>query len=122
MKKKVLSILILLAWIPLVSNAALVTCDNVYISDVWVEGNRDDGFVLQNTMLIRIKDTGGVYTQCNGKDYFHLENTSQAFSGMLSIALTAQTTGKQVQISINTNQSTSNAYSYQIAYIRIKSN
>jgi hypothetical protein len=100
------------------SYAATTHCDNFYISDVWVEGARDDNHALANKVVVRIKDSDGSYKQCGGKDYLHIENTSPAYSGMLSIALTAQTTGKKVEIAINT--STTTAYSNQLAFIRIK--
>jgi hypothetical protein len=95
-------------------------CENVYISDVWVEGARDDGLSLSNTLAFRIKDASGSFVKCEGKDYLHLENSSPAYAGMLSAALTAQTTNKVVDIAVNT--STSTAYSHQVAFIHIKSN
>ncbi|TDF34972.1 hypothetical protein EYS14_21570 [Alteromonadaceae bacterium M269] len=97
--------------------AATLHCNNLVISDVWVEGDRDDNFAFQNKLVIRIKDENGVYTQCGSKSYMHLENTSPAYSGMLSAALTAQTAKKRVEIAINTNNPTS--LSNQLAFIRV---
>ena len=103
--------------ISLTTNAATLHCNNLVISDVWVEGDRDDNFAFQNKLIIRIKDENGVYTQCGSKSYMHLENTSPAYSGMLSAALTAQTAKKKVEIAINTSNST--PLSNQLAFIRV---
>ena len=92
-------------------------CDSLYISDVWVEGDRDDGHFLQNKLVVKVNDGSGSY-QCGGKTYLYLENTSPAFSGMLSVALSALATNKEVQIAINTSNTTT--YSNQLAFIRIK--
>ncbi len=112
--------LIFILWVIVSSShvaAETVHCDSLYISDVWVEGDRDDGHVLQNKLIVKVKDSSGTYL-CGGKKYLHLESTSTAFSGMLSIALSALAANKEVEIAINTSNTT--VYSHQLAFIRIK--
>ncbi|WP_413163185.1 hypothetical protein [Aeromonas salmonicida] len=100
--------------------ADVVHCNNLYVADVLVEGARDDKFILSNKLAIRVKDASGSYVQCGGRDYLHLENTSPAYNGMLSIALAAHASKKTVQIAINTNSI--NSHSNQIAFIRVMDN
>ena len=99
------------------SYADTLHCDDLYISDVWVEGVRDDGHALQNMLVVKVNDGNGTF-DCGGKTYLHLENTSDAYNSMLSVALSALAANKKVQIAINTNTTTN--YSNQLAFIRIK--
>ncbi len=98
--------------------AELQYCNNIVITDVWVEGDRDDNHALQNMLVIRVKDHTGNYYNCGEKAYLHLENASSAYAGMLSVALAAQAQSSQVEIAYNTSKTTS--YSNQLAFIRIK--
>lgn len=94
-----------------VCHADYITCDNLIITDVTVEADRDDQFYLANTMLIRAKHytaagASGAYALCGGKSFFHLEYSASAYSSMLSIALAAQASGTKVEIGVNTNKPT----------------
>lgn len=99
--------------------ADTLNCNDLYVSHVYNIGARDDNFMLQNMMVVRLEDGLGNLAQCGGKDYFHLEIGSPAYAGMLSTALTAQTTGHPVQLGINTNTGSGTALSHQLAFILI---
>ena len=101
------------AAISFVSNATAQTinCSDLAIDSVVVEGARDDGNYFQNKLIIKLSE------ECGGQLYAHMDNQNPAFNGLLSMALTASTTQKPVNIGVNTNNTTK--LSNQLAYISI---
>ncbi|MCG9597450.1 hypothetical protein L1D15_12055 [Vibrio sp. Isolate25] len=101
----------LLLSMPVVVNAEVVTCDNSEIVQVYVQGKRDDSLYWQNSLVIQYKN------ECGGKNWTHTDIDSRAMSGFLSVALTAKTTGKKVNVAVNT--SNPKPHSNELAFIGI---
>lgn len=93
------------------SYAATYDCESVKLLNVTMQGNRDDGFYFQNKLTLLLSE------ECGGKKYAHADIKNTSLPGFLSIALSAKAMNKPVNISVNTNNSTS--LSNQIAYIGI---
>lgn len=94
-----------------ISWAERVACHGVMLGNVAVQGPRDDNHFFQNRLTIKLIE------DCAGKRYIHANLDHPAFDGFLSVALTAKTLKKAVNIAVNTSQATS--ISNQIAYISL---
>lgn len=76
--------------------AANKDCGVVSLTRVYVQADRVDGSTHGNKMLIGFNSPS-----CVGITLAYLENSDEAFSGMLSMALTAYTTGIKVRVFID---------------------
>lgn len=103
---------------PVAASADYVPCYGLKISSVTVEGDRDDGFPLNNKLVLKFEDSAGLPYNCAGKAYVHLENTHVAYQGFLATALAAQISEKLVDIAVNTSVRTN--WSNQLAVIVVK--
>ncbi|WP_419227331.1 hypothetical protein [Alteromonas sp. OM2203] len=110
--KKENIVLMLALTLPAYSYAGVVSCNDMTVKNVTVEGKRDDGFYFENKLIVE-------YNQpCAGKKYTHTNLSNPAFNGFLSIALAAKSTDSKVEIAINSSNTT--PQSNQLAYISIK--
>lgn len=107
--KRIVMVSALLMALPV--HAELFQCQNVTFTDVTVEGPRDDGFVLQNKLVVKFSPA------CGGMERAHLSIADPLFNGFLSIALVIKTTGGKADIAVNTSEQTS--FSNKLAYISI---
>ena len=92
-------------------SADTITCSNMEIDTVYLEGPRDDEFYLQNKLVIKLT---GV---CAGRSWVHIGISHPAMNGFLSIALSAKEQNRKVSIAVNT--SNQNGTSNQLAFIGI---
>ena len=111
-------IMALCLFMPFSAFCEVTYCEDFYISDVWVQGDRDDNSVYQNSLVIRFQNSEGTYLTCGGKDHLYLENTAASFSGMLSIALSAQISGKSVDLAYTTKGGSTN--SNKLVFIKMQ--
>lgn len=109
----------LLLLIPAFAFAETVTCEDIYIETVTVEGDRDDGMEFANKLIITFKDQNGLNYRCGGEKYSHLELDHIAAKPLLSLALSAQVTGREVIVLVNTNDKIS-TISNQLSAILVK--
>ena len=93
------------------SMAETTNCTGITLVNVAVQVPRDDNHFFQNRLTIKLAQ------ECAGKSRIHAKLDHPAFNGFLSLALTAKSSGKPVDIAVNTNQATS--ISNQIAYISL---
>lgn len=107
MYKTILTVIFLLA--SLGCQAEVITCSNMDIQSVAAEGTRDDNFVAQSSLLIKLS------ANCAGKNYVFASLDDPAFNAFLSVALAAKSTEKKVEIAINTSKAIS--FANYIAYI-----
>ena len=89
--------------------AETISCENVPITSLYAQGDRDDGFVFHNKFVIEF--AGG----CGGKTWAHFDLSNPAASSFISTALSAKAMGKNVIIGVNTSNQTN--LSNQLAYI-----
>jgi len=100
-------ILSLLATISTTTKAEFITCKNVKLSIVGVQGDRDDSHPFNNKLIIQLKNSSNATIQCGGKNYIHLDNTESAtYNSLLSIALSAYAAKLNVNVSVNTSSQT----------------
>jgi len=102
MNKKFLFFICLLFSSPLY--AANKDCGLVTLTKVYVQADRIDGSTHGNKMLVGFNSPS-----CVGITLAYLENSDEAFSGMLSIALTAYTTGTKIRVYIDDESDASGA-------------
>jgi len=76
--------------------AANKDCGVVSLTRVYVQADRIDGSTHGNKMLVGFNSP-----LCVGITLAYLENSDEAFSGMLSMALTAYTTGRKIRVFID---------------------
>jgi len=83
--------------------APLVVCKNVYINDLWVESNREDAGseIYGDKLFLSLVKESGEPVLCNDKSYVYLANEKPAYNGFLSLALSAISLGKKVDVYIN---------------------
>ena len=112
-------IVLIISLFPIISLGDVVTCKNVIVSQVTVEGDRDDGFYFSNNMVLMLKDQSGNVVSCGDKQYVSLGLNHPAFSALLSVALTAQTTKQSVTVLVNTNSNVTTMLSNQLGAIVI---
>ena len=93
MKKCMLFILLLISS-PLY--AANKDCGVVSLTRVYVQSDRPDGSPHGNKMLVNFQSAS-----CPDITVAYLENNDDAYSGMLTIALTAYTTGKKIRVFVD---------------------
>jgi len=94
MTKRYLLIISLLICSPLY--AANKDCGVVSLTKVYVQADRIDGSTHGNKMLVGFNSS-----LCSGITLAYLENNDEAFSGMLSMALAAYTTGKKIRVFVD---------------------
>lgn len=110
MKKYLLFILIVLS--PILAQAS-DDCGLVSVKNLVVEADRENGSAWANTMHIQI--TG---SSCSGIDYAYLKNDRPAYAGILSLLLSAQASGRDVQVIVRDAQGLG-ANSREIEYVII---
>ena len=75
-----------------------INCGTVTIDSVYVQGDRQDGGLHANIMLILLgsdkKD------ECSDITYAYLENDDDAYSGTLSMAIAAYMAGKKLRVQV----------------------
>jgi len=102
-------------------HADIVQCENLKIKDLFVQGERDDLFGFHNKLTARFSNPDGSLAQCGDFVFVYIENTANAFPGMLSTLLAANMAGKSVTIGVNTNKkardTTSQTNANQLAYV-----
>jgi len=98
-------------------HAGTVGCEDIYVKKVWVQSDREDGSFYQNKLVITFKNAAGNDFKCGGSTYAFLDISSQAYQGILSIALSALVSETKVKAAVNTGVSGPDAL--QLAYIRI---
>ena len=111
------TIFVVSALLPLTASAEFITCSDVYVERVSVQGDRDESHYFENKMILRLKGPSGEAMLCGNKEYITLSNTHPAYNGMLSIALTAFTTNKKISVSVNS--SVGSSLSNQLSAITI---
>ncbi|CCN49267.1 conserved hypothetical protein [Vibrio nigripulchritudo MADA3029] len=79
-------------------------CGVVALKTVYVQADRVDGSTHGNKMLV-----GFSSSSCPNIKLAYLENTDDAYSGMLSIALTAYTSGKKIRVFVDDSKDASGA-------------
>ena len=107
MTKKFLFFICLLISSPIY--AANKDCGVVLLTKVYVQADRIDGSTHGNKMLVGFNSPS-----CVGITLAYLENDHDAFAGMLSMALTAYTTGKKIRVYIDDASDSSGAKRLQI--------
>ncbi|AIW18592.1 hypothetical protein F0267_28435 [Vibrio coralliilyticus] len=80
------------------------SCGIVSLTQVYVQADRVDGSTHGNKMLIGFNSSS-----CPNVQLAYLENTDDAYSGMLSIALAAYTSGKSVHVMVDDSKDASGA-------------
>lgn len=110
-KNKLAFIALLLVSMVLPVKADTVNCPNMVIKNIYVEGERDDDYMLENKLAIYFS------TMCKGKQWVHLDVTSPLMASYLAVALSANAQKKKVNVAINTSDTTE--VSNQLAYIGI---
>lgn len=91
--------------------SATIDCHDMELKAVAVQGPRDDKHVFQNKLVLKLAEP------CAGMYWVHADVDDSAFAGFLSVALSAQSMGRKVAISVNTSETT--GLSNRIAYIAI---
>ena len=90
--------LLFILLVPSISYAGIVACAFQEIKHIYVNGDREDG-LHPNRLLIELE------SPCdNGQSLLYLENSSAAYSSVLSTALMAFSTGTKVRIYVNSIQ------------------
>lgn len=102
MKKSFLIFLCLFLSIPIY--AGNKDCGVVALKRVYVQADRVDGSTHGNKMLVSFSSSS-----CPNVTLAYLENTDDAYSGMLTMALTAYTTGKKIRVYIDDSKDASGA-------------
>jgi len=93
-------------------HSATITCTEINVQEVRVEGTRDDNHFFSNKLVIELDQS------CGGKKHAHAALDHPAFDGFLSIILAAKASGSEVIISINTDNLPQ--ISNQIAWVGIE--
>lgn len=83
---------------------AIMSCGTRTIEEVWVEGSRNDNHEHANSMLLKLSGN-----DCNNKPYVWLSREDDAFYSLLSIAISARSSGSQVKVFVNQDVTTSTA-------------
>ena len=115
------ALLFFLIFIPTISFADTVTCKDIYIKTVDVQGARDDGMAFGNNLVVSFKDGGGSDYYCGGAKYAHLEMGSSLTiaNSLLSLALSAKVADLEVSVLVNTSDKIS-TLSNQLSVISIQ--
>lgn len=86
------------------SYADTVTCKELYIDHVSLQGDRDDGMGFSNHLILSFKDKNGVEKECGDMPYAHLSLTHPAVNQLHSNALAAKMANAEVVILVNTSK------------------
>ncbi|GEM_PF-1756488 len=95
------TITLLLLLIPFFSSAAVVSCATNDVKRILVQADREGSHGHENKLIIQLSNNG-VDILCAGNTYVYIENTSPAYTGVLSVLLAAQASARQVEIFVNT--------------------
>jgi hypothetical protein len=96
-----------------------VTCKNLYLKVVSIQGDRDDNMGFANHLILSFKDKNDVVQRCAGAPYVHLSLNHQAVGQLHANALAAKMANSEVFILVNTNDKIS-ALSNQLSAIGIQ--
>jgi hypothetical protein len=103
--------------LPLLASAELLNCGESDVKRIVVLGDREGTHAHENKLLVELYNNG-VNVSCAGMPYVYMDFDNPAYSSVLSMLLSAQTTGKKVQVSVNTTvKAASNGV--EISYISL---
>lgn len=74
------------------------------LEQVMIQGDRDDGHIHANSLVIKLGDS-----TCNQRQYLYLKSNHPAYSGMVSIALAAKSSNQKLRVIVNTSQNLGSA-------------
>ncbi len=95
--KKIIFILLLIIS-PYIKAAGTINCGAATIKTIYVQGDRGDGGFHANKMLIILGSDK--LAACNDFTFAYLENTDDAYSGTLSMAMAAYMNGKKLRVQV----------------------
>ena len=81
----------------LYTHSAYLDCGVVKLNEVMIQGDRDDGHPHANSLYLVIDSF------CDGANGFYIKNTHPAYNGFVSLALTAYSTTKKINMAVNTS-------------------
>ena len=84
-------------------------CPNMNINKFFVEGKRDDAYVLESKLVVVFHEA------CDGKTIVYADLNNPAYPGFLSVVLSAKAMNQSVNIAVNSNNAITNAN--ELAYI-----
>jgi hypothetical protein len=99
--------------------ADTVTCKNLYLSVVSIQGDRDDNMGFANHLILSFKDKNDVARECAGAPYVHLSLNHPAVGQLHANALAAKMANSEVFILVNTNEKIS-TLSNQLSVVGIQ--
>jgi len=82
----------------------------------FIEGDWSDAAPYSNRLLLKLTNQDGVSFSCNGKNYVYIENSSGAYSSMVSLVYLVYSTNRYLDIVINPDMTSGDAS--QIAYLQ----
>jgi hypothetical protein len=92
-------LLILLGFFSTSAFSGAIDCGHSILKTVYVQGDRSDGSFHNNKLLIIMGDEKN--SACSDINFAYLENTDDAYDGVLSMAMAAFVAGKRLRVVVN---------------------
>lgn len=99
--KKIVGLLILMFMNSSLWAESFTICENRYIDEMFINGERADSQVeYSNKLILTLVDENGASDNCL-KKHVHIDNSKAVYNSIFSAALAAQTMGKKVSLYVH---------------------
>ncbi len=83
------------------SNAARLDCGMANIQRLYVQGEREDEFLHQNSLIVILASDKS--QACSDVNFAMMKNDKPAYNSVLSMLLSSYTTKSQIRVVVNSN-------------------
>lgn len=98
--------------------AEIVNCGQVSFSVISIQGDREGTNGHENKLILELSKNDNIF-RCAGKAYVYLENTDQAFDGILAAVLAANAQNVELEVWVNSSNVVAGNAS-EIAWVSFK--
>jgi hypothetical protein len=102
---------VLLFLFPAIVNAARLDCGMATIKNLYVQGERQDSGLHQNSVLLTLGNDKS--SACSNVTFAMMKNTEPAYGGIVSMTLSAYTTKSKIRVVVNSKNLGSDTYTIE---------